>query len=176
MRKAGSRGVSLANDYRIAFPERSSGRVAATALTSTRPLQWLPGGHCIDLHAATIRIDHKEHHPSVINVRRTAGPTEGVDNRAEIEALGRIFPESVTSRDDASVTVRRPQGAAMSRPNRRSSRRDGKRSGAVYRNRVGGREIPSWGSCELRVRCFYLRSRDQFTRDVGRSERQGLSW
>ena len=36
-------------------------------------------------------MDHKEHHPSVINARRTAEPTEGVDNREEIEAFGRAF-------------------------------------------------------------------------------------
>ena len=108
-RKSGSRGVSLANDYRIAFPERSSGRDAATALTSTRPLHWPPGGHCGSRDAATIRMDHKEHHPSVINARRTAEPTEGVDNREEIEAFGRAFlaehrPPALKKSENISLT------------------------------------------------------------------------
>lgn len=90
-RKAGSRGVAFANDYRIVFPEQSIGRDAANALTSTRPMQWPLRGQCNSRDAATIRIDHKEHHPSVINAHRTADPTEDVNRRKEVEVLGRDY-------------------------------------------------------------------------------------
>lgn len=90
-RKAGSRGSALANDYRIAFLEQSIARDATTALTSTRLMHWPPRGQCSGRDEATIRMDQKEHHPSVISARRTTDPTEDVDNRAKIEALGRAY-------------------------------------------------------------------------------------